>query len=120
MFLHSTSGHGKGSRTFIFGSTMALRFPNVPWEQQALGREGGGGEPCSTLQPSLPSFPAPPTFLKPQAVKEVVRTVSMLLLRPHQDSLSRQENGTDTLSSTASLWERDRGLLGRPAIGLAL
>jgi hypothetical protein len=62
-------------------------------------------EPHSTLQPPLPPSSAHPTFLKPQVVKEVVRTVSALL-GPHQDNLSREENDVDTLSSIASQWER--------------
>lgn len=110
LYLHSTLGRGKGSGPLIFGTTIALRFPNFPWEQQLLEREGGGTpqHPLAFLTPSS----APPTFLKPQAVEEVMRTVSAFL-GPHQDSLSREESGAGTLSAIVSLWERRGGLLGR-------
>lgn len=110
LYLHSTLGHVKRSRLLILGTTIALRFPNLPWEQQALEREGGGvpQHPLALLPPSS----APPIFLKPQAMKDVVRTVSSLL-GPHQDSLSREENGVDTLSSIPS--RREVGEETRPA-----
>lgn len=110
LYLHSTLGRGKGSRPLIFSTTVALRFPSFRWEQQLLEREGGGTpqHPLALLTPSS----APPTFLNPQAVKEVMRTVSPLL-GPHQDSLSREESGADTLSAILSWWERRGGLLGR-------
>lgn len=38
LYLHSKIGHGKGSRSLVFGTTIALRFPNFPWEQQPLER----------------------------------------------------------------------------------
>lgn len=78
LYVHSTIGHGKGSRPLIFGTTTAVRFPNFPWEQQALERESGG-TPQHPL-PLLPPSSDPPIFLIPQAMKEVVRTVSALLV----------------------------------------